>query len=243
MHLVIDIGNTRVKLACFDGKRMVYYHQGHRDDLLQLPDLVPDFSSISAVIYTPSSFKNSVFEDNLALIPSVIQLTYQTAVPIINGYHSPQTLGMDRLAAAVGAFRRHPEVDTIVIDLGTCITMDYVDKSGTYLGGNISPGIPMRLKAMHDYTTTLPLVDTQMAQGLLGVDTISALQQGGVNGACREIEAFLDEAFLELGNVNVILTGGDAHIFESYTKKQIFVLPYLVMEGLNEILHYNVSKV
>jgi len=243
MHLVIDIGNTRVKLACFDGKEMVYFHQGHRDDLLQLPDLVPDFGRISAAIYTPSSFENSVFEDNVALIPCVIKLTYQTAVPIKNGYHSPKTLGMDRLAAAVGAYTLHPEAHAIVIDMGTCITMDCIEKGGTYLGGNISPGIPMRIKAMHHYTRTLPLVSTQIAQGLLGTDTTSALQQGGVNGACREIEAFLNETSVELGNVNVILTGGDAHIFESYTKKQIFVLPYLVMEGLNEILHYNVSKI
>ena len=243
MHLVVDIGNTRVKLACFDGKNMVYYHQGLRDDLIEIPDLVSDFGHISAAIYTPSSYENSKFLDVISFIPRVLKLTHETAVPIKNGYHSPKTLGMDRLAAAVGASTRYPDAHTVVVDMGTCITMDYIEKGGIYWGGNISPGVPMRLEAMHQYTSALPLVSIQIPFGILGTDTTSALQQGGVKGACREIEAFLNEVFLEYGNVNVILTGGDAHIFESYTKKQIFVLPYLVMEGLNEILHYNVSKI
>jgi type III pantothenate kinase len=126
--------------------------------------------------------------------------------------------------------------------MGTCITMDFVESSGTFKGGNISPGIQMRLEAMHRFTSALPLADATMPSGLLGTSTITALQQGGVAGTCREIDAFLTEAADTFGIVNVILTGGDAHIFEIYTKKQIFVLPYLVMEGLNEILHYNVSK-
>lgn len=242
MHLVIDIGNTRVKFACFEEDGMVFYGNCLRNEMEKIPNLVPEYDHVKAAICVNTSQIHPGLSEILETLPFFFRLSHETAVPVKNDYHTPKTLGMDRLAAAVGAFRRFPDQNSIVIDMGTCITMDFVESSGSFKGGNISPGIQMRLEAMYRFTSALPLVDAALPTGLLGTSTITALQQGGVAGACREIDAFLSEAADTFGIVNVILTGGDAHIFESYTKKQIFVLPYLLMEGLNEILHYNVSK-
>jgi type III pantothenate kinase len=242
MHLVIDIGNTRVKFACFKVDQMVFFSHCHNNEMENIPNLVPEYHRVSAAICVNTSQIHPGLFEKLESLPFFIKLSHETAVPVKNDYHAPKTLGMDRLAASVGAFRRFPDQNSIVIDMGTCITMDFIESGGIFKGGNISPGIQMRLEAMHRFTSALPLVDAILPSGLLGTSTITALQQGGVAGACREIDAFLSEAADTLGIVNVILTGGDAHIFESYTKKQIFVLPFLVLEGLNEILHYNVSK-
>jgi type III pantothenate kinase len=242
MHLVIDIGNTRAKFACFEGKEMVFYGHCDRNMMEQIPNLVSEYNLVSAAICANTSQIHPGLSETLEALPYFVKLSHNTAVPVKIDYHSPNTLGMDRLAAAVGVFRRFPDQNSLVIDMGTCITMDFVESGGTFKGGNISPGIQIRLEAMHHFTSTLPLADAILPSGLLGTSTITAIQQGGVAGACREIDAFIVEATDAFGIVNVILTGGDAHIFESYTKKQIFVLPYLVMEGLNEILHYNVSK-
>jgi len=242
MHLVIDIGNTRAKFACFAGEEMVFYSHCNKEMMEQIPDLVPEYDRVSAAICANTSQMHPGLSETLEVLPVFVKLSHNTAVPVKIDYHTPNTLGMDRLAAAVGAFRRFPEQNSLVIDMGTCITMDFVESGGTFKGGNISPGIQIRLEAMHRFTSALPLVAAVLPSGLLGTSTITALQQGGVAGACREIDGFISEATDAFGIVNVILTGGDAHIFESYTKKQIFVLPYLVMEGLNEILHYNVSK-
>ena len=125
--------------------------------------------------------------------------------------------------------------------MGTCITMNFVNNKGWFLGGNISPGIKMRLKAMHKFTANLPLAENVLNDEFIADTTVKALQNGAIKGTFREIDSFITETRNKFGEIKVILTGGDAFFFENWTKNMIFVAPNLVMEGLNEILKYNVK--
>ena len=175
-------------------------------------------------------------------MPVFIHLDHNTPIPIKNEYGAPESLGKDRLAAAVGAGKMFPGKNVLFFDMGTCITMNFIDSSGSFIGGNISPGIRMRLKAMHTFTDRLPMVPLEIPDEVIGKDTVKAMQNGGIKGAFREMESFIDEIRTDFGEIVIILTGGDANLFESYTKNKIFVAPYLVLQGLNEILKYNVNK-
>ena len=150
-------------------------------------------------------------------------------------------MGKDRIDASVGANKRSQGKAALFIDMGTCITVNFINSEGAFVGGNISPGIMMRLKAMHKFTAKLPMVKPDIPDEYFAQSTVKALQNGAVKGAFREIDSFIDDTRIKFGVNNIILTGGDAVLFESYTKNKIFVAPNLVLEGLNEILNYNVK--
>lgn len=211
-------------------------------------DNIADFTkrlNFDAVVYSDTSSGLDI----KALLPArdfkIVALAGDTKLPLRIQYATPETLGKDRIAAAVGAFKRFKgsEKHSLIVDMGSCITMDVISPDGVFMGGNISPGLRMRLTAMHDYTGKLPFADVHIPEILIGNSTITALQNGGIKGAFYEIEGFIRSLKGEFGKINVILTGGDAVLFAKFSKNKIFVLPNLVLEGLNEILIYNASKI
>ncbi len=149
---------------------------------------------------------------------------------------------MDRLAGVCGAIELFKETDTLVIDAGTCITYDFVDKQKNYFGGSISPGLKMRFKAVHTFTAKLPLVDSANAVGLIGDSTESSIQSGVINGMIAEIEGIIMRYQDKYPGLRVILCGGDTAFFENKLKASIFAAPDLVLIGLNSILIYNVNR-
>lgn len=163
-------------------------------------------------------------------------------LPFVIKYRTPDTLGLDRLAGVAGAWSQYRNETSLVIDVGTCIKYDLITKKGEYLGGNISPGLQMRLKAMHLMTSKLPQVEPYERYEAMGTDTVSALQVGACTGAIHEIEGFIKEYKKMFGKLNILLTGGDSHFFVNKLKTKIFAAPNLVLQGLNEILDYNVQK-
>lgn len=167
---------------------------------------------------------------------SIEALDHNTFIPINNKYETPETLGKDRLAGVIGAHAKFRHDAVLVIDLGTCMTMDVIDSEGNYHGGNISPGIHLRLMAMHRYTDKLPLVDMVVNEDIFGKTTVKALQNGALYGTIGEIESFIRRTEQKFGNLKVVLTGGDADKFANMLETKIFVLPYLILEGLNEII-------
>jgi type III pantothenate kinase len=171
----------------------------------------------------------------------VYVLDYRLPVPVTNGYATPETLGMDRLAAVVGATALHPGRPCLVVDLGTCITYDLVDAAGYYHGGGISPGLRMRFRAMHTFTARLPLIEPEPHAALIGTSTRTAMQSGVVNGLVAELEGMMSRYGAQFPPLTTILCGGDALFFETQLKGIIFVVPELVLLGLNRILLYNVS--
>jgi type III pantothenate kinase len=240
MNVVVDIGNTRVKLALFEHGILLEEMNSMDFDANFWRKIILKFPDISSVIIS-STRKTQDFgfisEDFFKLI-----LNSDTPLPISINYNTPETLGRDRIAAAVGSYLLFPSKATLVIDAGTCITYEYLDAKGVYQGGGISPGLQMRLDAMHHFTGNLP--ELSMIEGdvaLLGKDTNSAMYSGAKNGLIAEIEGLIAEYKSQFGVEVVVLTGGDAQGFEKQVKNTIFAAPQLVLMGLNHILEHNVK--
>jgi type III pantothenate kinase len=168
-----------------------------------------------------------------------VLLSHKTPQAFKSLYKTPKTIGKDRIAAVSGAIDMFPKQNCLIFDIGTCMTADFVDKKAIYHGGNISPGIDLRLKSMHHFTSALPLVKGSFKNKILGLSTKSALQNGAIYGIVLEIEALAKRIEREFGKINVILTGGDASSFGDLVECKKFVVPNLVLMGLNATLNYN----
>lgn len=239
-NLVIDIGNTRIKAALFYEEKPVKVLSSEL--LEELLNGMADWRFDQALV-------SSVRWDKEALSESLpfpfLFLDRTLEFPVLNGYDTPQTLGLDRLAAAIGAWQLATSGPVLSIDLGTCITYDFIDGEAVYQGGAISPGLKMRFKAMHDQTARLPLVsleETDRAPELLGKNTQAGMQSGVFHGIKFEMEGNIAHYRRQHQDLKVFICGGDAKFFESLTKDYIFVIPNLVLHGLNRILTYNVNK-
>ncbi len=236
LNLCIDIGNTRTKTAVFEGQELIdYCEQSFQSFVLGETWHSYDHVMISSTKSSIDSLKDILKKD------SIHYLSHDTSLPIKNAYGTPKTLGKDRIAAAVAAHLLYPDECTVIIDAGTCITLDVIEKE-TYLGGNISPGMKMRSKAMHEYTGLLPEVDINFNPQIIGTNTRQALENGILYGTIWEIESFIarnKEAFSDI-RINVILTGGDAKFLAKHINCPVFVDENLVLKGLNEILRHNV---
>src|SRR5687768_12142448 len=173
---------------------------------------------------------------------TLVELSHSTPLPIEIIYATPETLGRDRMASACGAHILFPAKNCLVVDAGTCVTMDLLLARGIFIGGNIAPGIAMRLESMHEQTARLPLVEPDFPTLPFGDSTIHALQNGACLGVVMEIEGILIRAKEAYGDVLVVITGGDADLLATKLECQIFVEPELVIQGLFQILSFNVKN-
>lgn len=236
-NLTIDQGNSSAKVAVWNGADIIFdacFKQFKREDIT---NLITQFPLIDKAIYC------SVTEEGKEIIRllnerniKTLILDHSTLLPISNAYKTPQSLGRDRIAAAVGAWSNHKNKDILVIDLGTAITYDVVTAEGCYIGGNIAPGITMRLEALHNYTSRLPLVEPNGNCPLWGEDTTTAIRSGVLNGVVGEIYHYKKQL---LQSPVVVLTGGNATIIESMLDFAPEIDHHLVTRGLNSILIYN----
>ena len=239
MNLIVDIGNTRVKVAVFDVETLVYNQIYDsvlkRENIEYISARYPiDRAIVSQV--GPLMDYDSLFADISYKI-----LSADLKLPIQNLYKTPTTLGSDRLAAAVGAVALYPNQNNLVIDMGTCITLDFVSSHNEYLGGAIMPGISMKFKALHTFTDKLPLLtfDNGDEVDIVGDDTRSSIFTGIINGTTMELEGFVERYVEKFGKMNIIFTGGDAIYFEKRVKFPNFVNSNLLLVGLNKILNTN----
>lgn len=244
MQLIIDIGNTRTKVVLFEKGQIVsrYYPEIFNVEWLEKLKVEQPFDS---AILSSVNEDNQAVEDWLKDNSFFIKLDHKTAIPIKNAYQTPQTLGKDRLAAVVGAFALYPQENCLVVDAGTCMTYELLNAEGIYKGGNIAPGIEMRLRAMHEFTAKLPLVGKVKKQRLddwIGFNTETALQMGGQLGAVLEIEGFVARYKRRYGSIQLILTGGDAAIIAAHLEIEHFIINEdIVLIGLYKILKYNAN--
>lgn len=246
MNLVIDWGNSSLKVGWFDDDTL--QKTGHYDTaealLADLSRQRDDHKSVEHILV--SSTNRSAQEIQAQLIDAerdVLVLDAKRPVPIKKAYDTPHTLGTDRIAAAVGAVALFPEQPCLVIDMGTCMTADFVDRDAVFRGGLISPGLRMRFRAMHEQTARLPLVDLATKwPDLTARNTQDAMQSGVMNGMLFEMNGIIDQYHQEYPNLVVLVCGGDAPVFESRLKQPIFAVPELVLVGLNRILRYNVEN-
>ena len=238
MVLVIDAGNTVIKLGMFEqGKLVQTLFFDAEASLIQACN-----EHAAAPVVIASVSQSTMHLKNLIKNPArLFQVSTDTATPIINLYKSPNTLGSDRLAGVVGASALFPNEDCLVIDLGTCATYDLITKNREYFGGSISAGLSMRFKAMNTFTARLPLIEANPVADLTGTDTITAMNSGTVLGLLYEIEGFIAEYRSKYPQLRVLICGGNASFFETKIKAPIFVLPELVLIGLERIYAHNAS--
>ncbi|MDD4190141.1 MAG: type III pantothenate kinase [Mangrovibacterium sp.] len=240
MNLVIDIGNTRIKLALFhnhDLMLQVPLDELKTDPLKLLLDDYPQLHQ--AILSSVRDYPVEIRDFLRNSFARFIEFDHHTPVPIINLYRTPETLGHDRLAAAIGASCLFPGKDLLVIDAGTAITYDLVTKNNEYLGGNISPGLEMRFKSLHHFTGKLPLICANPKFQRLGKDTESAIRAGVQQGFIFEVEQTIDYFNTVYQNLSVILTGGDTVFLDKNVKRTIFAQFNLALFGLNKVLEYN----
>ena len=239
INLAIDVGNTYVKMGVFDnnelldnvffkgsltdqGKTFIKKYQINRAILCKVNNIDPDFMGW---------LKNT--------IETLVEFNENTPLPLKNLYKTPSTLGKDRLAAVVGAHTIFPQKNVLVIDTGSAITFDFLNSRGEFSGGNISPGLEMRFRALNEFTSSLPRQSKSEQFPVFGYDSGSAIISGVQKGIIFEIDGYIDELTAKFPNLIIIMTGGDAYFFEKKLKNTIFVVPNLVLIGLNHILHYN----
>ncbi|MEO7176773.1 MAG: type III pantothenate kinase [Saprospiraceae bacterium] len=237
-YLVIDFGNTFAKLAIFNSSSEIQFEDRAEEFTIgQLRDLVSQFE-IGDGIYSSTRDLSPEFEEYWASTKfKVLDTDFPWSFD--SEYITPKTLGRDRIAGIAGANALFPKRNNLIIDIGTCITYDLVTANRLHLGGAISPGIDMRLKAMHDYTDRLPLVSKSATTVFLGTSTEEALQAGGVGGVLLEIGTYIDNLANSFEDLNVMLTGGDADFVHSHLNYKMTVQAKLVLIGLFEMLKKN----
>ena len=233
MNAAIDFGNTQSKLGLFEGNNLVKTYVFSDDTLLRKQI---DESNISQIIVSNVGKTRLLFVNQLKEHFTVHVFSHKSHIPIYNQYGTPKTLGMDRLAGVIGANALFPNQASLVIDLGTCITYDFITKDKAYLGGGISPGMRLRSKAMNDYTANLPLIEDFKQIDIIGKNTIDSLTSGIVNGIIFEIEGLMRAYQKRFGIFNTVMCGGDAIFFDSNIKASIFVRQEIVLIGMKSSL-------
>lgn len=241
MNLLLDIGNTRTKWAVADREgALVEQGVGEVTDAL-LDGLFLRYALGRGIL---TSTRGAMHEAEALVrrrLPALVRFTAETPVPIGIDYLTPETLGRDRVAAAVGAWVRYPNRPLLVADFGTALTIDFVSADGVFHGGAISLGVSNRFRALHEYTATLPLCEEQAAERLFGRSTREAIEQGVMNSVQFELEGYIARLEEKNADLAVIFTGGEAKFFEKRIKNTIFAEPNLVFCGLNRILEYNAT--
>ena len=236
MNLVLDIGNTSIKAGWFSGTSILHYQVFGRDfpagNWWEFNGADP-----GAVFYCSVRKQDP---SALSSLPVLAQkLNYDTPLPIRNRYQTPESLGPDRLANAVGGMVKFPGKNVIILDAGTCLKTDLVISKGEYLGGAISPGLRMRYQALHSFTERLPLLEPVPETPLTGNNTSESIHSGVLHGMMAEIVGIIEEYSQSYKDPVFILTGGDHPVFLSRLKSRIFAAPALTLEGLNAILLHN----
>ena len=241
MNLIIDQGNSVCKVAVADGGELIAHYSFPQVSLREAGVILSDHPALQAAIYSSVAAVDKMLLSLLAeRIPTVLQVDEHIAVPVSVAYDRKR-LGSDRMAAVVGAHALAPEgVSLLVIDLGTAITYEQISPKGEYTGGNISPGLYTRLKALNHFTSRLPLIhEITPPVRDFGQTTSEAITSGVLRGVIYEIKGYIDEAKASDPNAKVYVTGGDAPLIEQYLPEGVCVEPDLVLYGLNKILEYN----
>lgn len=234
MQASIDIGNSRIKAGVFSDGTLVISEIVEENELITFLRN----NSVKELIVSSVAGKLELVRLLQQKFDRVLEFGNSTPLPMKSLYATPETLGKDRLAAAVGALQ-HFSGPLLVVDAGSCITCDLVNEENTYLGGTISPGLSMRLKAMHTFTESLPLLEPEAPGDIIPDSTKSAMLSGAIIGAKHELIGFINHYRQIYPELNVIICGGDANYFDKKNELKTFVLPNLVIEGLDAILRYN----
>ncbi|WP_346316779.1 type III pantothenate kinase [Chitinophaga sp. YIM B06452] len=236
----MDLGNSRLKCGIMQNgelqQELFFSESGLVSEVeAALAQHAPAASILSSVVDHPPAL-----EALLEAHGPFIKLQHTTPLPVKLAYEKPETLGVDRMALASGAWAMFPGRHSLIIGTGSAITYNFVHKTGVFLGGGISPGIDMRFRALHEFTDKLPLVKGSTQYSFIGYNTRQSILSGVQQGALAEVEGMIAAYAARYRNFNVLLTGGNLEFFASRLKNKIFASPYLMYKGLNSIVELNV---
>ena len=239
MNLVVDIGNNFFKLGIFENSNLVFSFFDKNDKIdIEIEKIICKYSKITnALISNVSSVKINDLLNRLNI--KIYKLDSTFIFPFELNYKTPESLGNDRLALAAAATILFPNSNNLVIDAGTCITIDFIDNNNHFMGGSISPGVKMRYDSLNHYTANLPLLKNENNFNYPGDSTNASIHAGIIGGVSNEINGFIQQINSRNDKVNVILTGGDAKILSKTLKITIFANQNFILEGLNSILNLN----
>jgi type III pantothenate kinase len=236
--LCFDFGNTRKKVAVFEEAEIKKIFVLENDSIDAIQSLITEYHPRKSILSSVVDHNPSI-EELLAKASQFHKLSHLTKLPFTTPVGKPQTIGADRLALVAAAVHFYPNKNNLVIGMGSCVTYNFINKYHEFLGGAISPGMEMRLKAMHEFTAKLPLVKADSNVPLIGYDTDTNLLSGAVLGMAKEIDGFIDEYKEKFGNFNALLTGGDLVHLAYHLKNKIFADPDLIFKGLYAISELN----
>jgi len=252
MLLAIDVGNTRIKAAVFEGNTLleilVFNNEAVQKNIETILNHYPKIANL--IVASVGTIDEASFLSWNKSI-NIYFVSHQTPFPFENVYSTPLTLGIDRMVLAAGAVLQFPEKNRLIIDAGTCITYDFVDDKDTYLGGAISPGIRLRYESLHHYTANLPLLTIENLTPhenensrleIIGNSTQQSIHSGVIHGVVNEIDGFMNQYQERYPNFIIILTGGDADFLAKRLKNTIFANSNFLLESLNQIYQYKTQN-
>ena len=242
MNLAIDVGNTRVKIAVFEKDKLVELFVFQKTKILsEIKEILKKHEISTGIMSNVASISDSKLKKLKDLVHIQVISSF-TEVPFKNLYETPKTLGVDRIALVAGAVSQFSGHNIIVIDAGTCITFDFVNSEGEYLGGAISPGLKMRFNSLNYFTANLPLLEIDELTDFIGKNTKESINSGVINGAIQEIDGVINQYKKKFLDLTVVLTGGDTNFLAKQLKSSIFANQNLLLQGLNRILIHNIDK-
>jgi type III pantothenate kinase len=240
MNLIFDIGNSSTKVAIFDGSKKVKSFRTRHFHCEELANIMsPYMKKIDkAIVSSVKDVPDFIIDLATMDIPFVHILSSESKLPFKNEYETPETLGSDRIAAAAGAYLHFAGKKVLIIDAGSAITFDYL-AGKAFKGGNISPGLSMRFKALNRFTRKLPLATTTHRFTSPGKNTMEAITAGVINGIVYEINEYIRTFEKRHKETVVVITGGDSGYLRERLDFKVNYMPDIVIDGLNYILEYN----
>ena len=238
MNLIFDIGNSSTKMAVFDGREKITVFRSREFSCEKLEKKLSQYKIDKAIVSSVRSTPEYIYDLLTVNIPVVHILSHRSRLPFKIDYDTPETLGTDRIAGVAGAYDLFQGADILIIDAGTAITFDFLS-ADIYKGGNISPGLNMRFKALHKFTGQLPLVSPTVNYTFPGRNTTDAIAAGVITGVTYEINEYIRTFEKKHTEFKTILTGGDSGYLKDKINHPFIYMPDIVIDGLNYILEYN----
>ena len=238
MNLALDIGNSFLKAGIFKNNNLINYCEFNREYYSNLKSIL-DKTPITHSIVSNVSESNNQLIALLSKKTNLIKFNSSLKLPFKNRYQTKNTLGKDRIALVSNASKEYPKENVLLIDLGSCITFDFLNSKNEYLGGSISPGLSMRYKSLNSYTANLPLINPKEIDYFIGKNTEDSIHSGIINGIVGELNSTIDKYKSQFKEIRIILTGGDSKFLFNRIKNSIFANSNFLIFGLNFLIELN----
>lgn len=248
MNIVLDVGNTLIKVAVFEGDRMGKVHKFEHNNYADLMQFIAnvgtncDKNSSHKALISSTVGEIEGLSAVLERFFDVVTFDNKIKLPIINSYSTKTTLGYDRVASVIGGQSLFVGCSVLTINLGTCIIYDFINSDKEYIGGGISLGLSQRLRSLTHFTAKLPLIDLDTSFSdieLIGKTTKDSILSGVVYGVKFEIEGFVNKYKSKYKDLKVIISGGDLRYMKGVIDCEYEYIDNLIIIGLHEVLKYN----